>query len=108
MQALRPIARRRARQVLASSVRRLATATDTATPPPPPFDNHIKIVEVGPRDGLQNEKRSISLPTKIELIERLAQTGLSTIEAGSFVSPKWVPQVGSFGTSWTPMSGLKG
>lgn len=55
--------------------------------------NKVKIVEVGPRDGLQNEKKDISLATKIELIERLARTGLSTIEAGSFVSPKWVPQV---------------
>jgi hydroxymethylglutaryl-CoA lyase len=50
-------------------------------------------VEVGPRDGLQNEKKAIPLETKIELIERLAGTGLTTIEAGSFVSAKWVPQV---------------
>jgi hydroxymethylglutaryl-CoA lyase len=50
-------------------------------------------VEVGPRDGLQNEKQSIPVATKIELVNRLAQTGLTTIEAGSFVSPKWVPQV---------------
>jgi hypothetical protein len=57
------------------------------------YDNRVKIVEVGPRDGLQNEKTTIPLKTKIELIERLARTGLSTIEAGSFVSPKWVPQV---------------
>lgn len=56
-------------------------------------DEHICIVEVGPRDGLQNEKKTISLATKIELVERLAQTGVSTIEAGSFVSPKWTPQV---------------
>lgn len=55
--------------------------------------NRVKLVEVGPRDGLQNEKRAIPLATKMELIERLAQTGVSTIEAGSFVSPKWVPQV---------------
>lgn len=57
-------------------------------------DNRVKLVEVGPRDGLQNEKMSIPLETKIELIERLARTGVSTIEAGSFVAPKWVPQVG--------------
>ncbi|KAL4730599.1 hypothetical protein ACLX1H_002636 [Fusarium chlamydosporum] len=56
-------------------------------------DNRVKLVEVGPRDGLQNEKMSIPLETKIQLIERLAQTGVSTIEAGSFVSPKWVPQM---------------
>ncbi|KAF2460511.1 hypothetical protein BDY21DRAFT_267158, partial [Lineolata rhizophorae] len=53
----------------------------------------VRIVEVGPRDGLQNEKGTIPLRTKIELIERLAETGLDTIEAGSFVSPKWVPQM---------------
>jgi hydroxymethylglutaryl-CoA lyase len=55
--------------------------------------DHVRIVEVGPRDGLQNEKQTIPLATKIELVERLAKTGLTTIEAGSFVSPKWVPQV---------------
>lgn len=53
----------------------------------------VRIVEVGPRDGLQNEKKSISLQTKLELIRRLAQTGVRSIEAGSFVAPKWVPQV---------------
>lgn len=58
------------------------------------YDNRVKLVEVGPRDGLQNEKKTIPLATKIDLIERLARTGLSTIEAGAFVSPKWVPQVG--------------
>ncbi|KAH8710065.1 hypothetical protein GQ44DRAFT_763217 [Phaeosphaeriaceae sp. PMI808] len=55
--------------------------------------DHVRIVEVGPRDGLQNEKQSIPVATKIELVERLVQTGLKTIEAGSFVSPKWVPQM---------------
>ena len=55
--------------------------------------DHVRIVEVGPRDGLQNEKQTIPLSTKINLCERLAKTGLETIEAGSFVSPKWVPQV---------------
>ncbi len=54
----------------------------------------VKIVEVGPRDGLQNEKQVIPTETKIELIERLAEAGLSVIEATSFVSPKWVPQMG--------------
>ncbi|EEH35168.1 hydroxymethylglutaryl-CoA lyase [Paracoccidioides lutzii Pb01] len=57
--------------------------------------DHVRIVEVGPRDGLQNEKKSIPLSTKIELIERLAKTGLTTIEAGSFVPEKWVPQMAS-------------
>ena len=53
----------------------------------------VRIVEVGPRDGLQNEKNMVPLQTKIELIRRLAQTGIRDIEAGSFVAPKWVPQV---------------
>lgn len=56
--------------------------------------DHVRIIEVGPRDGLQNEKTSIPAETKIELVRRLAKTGLRTIEAGSFVAPKWVPQVG--------------
>ena len=53
----------------------------------------VRIVEVGPRDGLQNESTTIPLETKIKLIRRLAQTGVRNIEAGSFVAPKWVPQV---------------
>jgi hypothetical protein len=57
--------------------------------------DHVRIVEVGPRDGLQNERSTISVETKIELIERLAKTGISHMEAGSFVPAKWVPQVGS-------------
>jgi len=54
---------------------------------------HVRIVEVGPRDGLQNEKAFLPTATKIELIERLSGTGLQTIEATSFVSPKWIPQL---------------
>ncbi|KAK3490498.1 uncharacterized protein B0T23DRAFT_359915 [Neurospora hispaniola] len=75
--------------------RSYATANDQrpSQPTQPTFDNRVKIVEVGPRDGLQNEKKSIPLATKIELIERLAKTGLQTIEAGAFISPKWVPQM---------------
>lgn len=57
------------------------------------FPSAVKIVEVGPRDGLQNEATSLDVATKVELIERLAKTGLQVIEAGSFVSPKWVPQM---------------
>jgi hydroxymethylglutaryl-CoA lyase len=53
----------------------------------------VKIVEVGPRDGLQNEQQPISTDVKIELIHRLVGAGLSYIEAGSFVNPKWVPQM---------------
>ena len=52
-----------------------------------------RIVDVGPRDGLQNEKETVPTSVKIELIERLADAGLSSIEATSFVSPKWVPQM---------------
>lgn len=55
--------------------------------------NTVKIVEVGPRDGLQNEKQLIDVDTKVSLIERLVAAGLTHIEAGSFVSPKWVPQM---------------
>ena len=57
----------------------------------------VRIVEVGPRDGLQNEKALIPTAAKIELIERLGAAGLQTIEAGSFVSPKWVPQMADTG-----------
>jgi hydroxymethylglutaryl-CoA lyase len=53
----------------------------------------VRIVEVGPRDGLQNEKTIISSADKIALIDRLSATGLACIEATSFVSPKWVPQL---------------
>ena len=55
----------------------------------------VTIVEVGPRDGLQNEKGSLPAKTKIDLVNALSETGLSRIEAGSFVSPKWVPQMAS-------------
>jgi hydroxymethylglutaryl-CoA lyase len=83
---------RACRQARPSSFRR-GLATASAQPQQQTYDNRVKLVEVGPRDGLQNEKKTIPLATKIELIERLARTGLSTIEAGSFVAPKWVPQV---------------
>lgn len=53
----------------------------------------VKIVEVGPRDGLQNEKNIVPTAVKIELIHRLVSSGLPVVEATSFVSPKWVPQV---------------
>ena len=55
--------------------------------------NHVRIVEVGARDGLQNEKTLLPAEVKIALIDRLSSTGLKTIEATSFVSPKWVPQL---------------
>src|SRR5450830_1841756 len=54
---------------------------------------HVKLVEVGPRDGLQNEKQFVGAAVKVELVERLARAGFANIEAASFVSPKWVPQM---------------
>jgi hydroxymethylglutaryl-CoA lyase len=53
----------------------------------------VKIVEVGPRDGLQNEPGEVPTAVKVELIERLADAGLSAVEATAFVSPKWIPQM---------------
>ncbi|MBV8605203.1 MAG: hydroxymethylglutaryl-CoA lyase [Pelomonas sp.] len=55
--------------------------------------SHVTLVDVGPRDGLQNEKQPIATADKVELIARLAAAGLREIEAASFVSPKWVPQM---------------
>jgi len=57
------------------------------------YPSQVRIVEVGARDGLQNEKTIVPAATKVELIDRLSDTGLGTIEATSFVSPKWVPQL---------------
>lgn len=58
-----------------------------------PLPKKVRIVEVGPRDGLQNEKQAIPTAVKIQLIENLVDAGLTYIEAGSFVNPKWVPQM---------------
>lgn len=55
--------------------------------------SQVRVVEVGPRDGLQNEQQAIDAATKIALIEQLADAGVSYIEAGSFVNPNWVPQM---------------
>ncbi len=55
--------------------------------------DHVRIVEVGPRDGLQNEARPVPTATKLELIRRLVAAGLRTVEVTAFVSPKWVPQM---------------
>jgi hydroxymethylglutaryl-CoA lyase len=57
------------------------------------FPKSVKIVEVGPRDGLQNEKDIVPAVVKIDFINRLSQSGLQTIEVTSFVSPKWIPQL---------------
>lgn len=57
------------------------------------YSNFVKIVEVGPRDGLQNEKKIIPTAIKIDFINKLSETGLQVVEVTSFVSPKWVPQM---------------
>ena len=57
------------------------------------WPSFVKVVEVSPRDGLQNEKKVVPTDIKVELIQRLADSGLSVVEATSFVSPKWVPQM---------------
>jgi hydroxymethylglutaryl-CoA lyase len=64
-----------------------------AVHPRPGLPSRITVYEVGPRDGLQAEKTVISLPVKLELIDRLSEAGLPVIEATSFVSPRWVPQL---------------
>ena len=64
----------------------------------------VKIVEVGPRDGLQNEKQTISADVKIDLVNRLSDAGIPNVEAVSFVSPKWVPQMA---TSSEVMQGIQ-
>ena len=58
-----------------------------------PIPTQVKLVDVGPRDGLQNEKQPVPADIKIELVHRLQQAGLGEIEVTSFVSPKWVPQM---------------
>ncbi|WEF32070.1 hydroxymethylglutaryl-CoA lyase [Pseudoduganella chitinolytica] len=63
----------------------------------------VKIVEVGPRDGLQNEKENVPADVKIELVNRLTAAGFANIEAASFVSPKWIPQMA---TSREVMAGI--
>ena len=72
------------------------------------MNDFVTIVEVGPRDGLQNEKHKVSTTTKIELIERLANCGIPVIEAGSLVSPKWVPQMADTDAVLAGMNPLSG
>lgn len=55
--------------------------------------NRVRLVEVGPRDGLQNEAKPVPVETKVELIDRMTEAGHVSIESGSFVSPKWIPQM---------------
>lgn len=61
------------------------------------FPQKVKIVEVGPRDGLQNESVTVPAEIKLQLVEMLADSGLRVIESGAFVSPKWVPQMATSG-----------
>lgn len=68
----------------------------------------VKMVEVGPRDGLQNESKSVPTDVKVQLIDRLADAGLRVIEAGSFVSPKWVPQMADTGEVMARIDRRKG
>lgn len=68
----------------------------------------VRIVEVGPRDGLQNETAELDVATRVTLIERLADSGLSTIEAGSFVSPRWIPQMADSGQVLTTLHRRRG
>ncbi len=67
------------------------------------YPKHVNIVEVGARDGLQNEKQDVPASTKVELVNRLSNAGFRNVESGSFVSPKWVPQMA---TSMEVMAGI--
>ena len=60
---------------------------------PPMLPTHVSLVEVGPRDGLQNEAQPVAAAHKIELVHRLQAAGCREVEVTSFVSPKWVPQM---------------
>jgi len=68
----------------------------------------VRIVEVGPRDGLQNEATPVSVVTRIQFIEKLIAAGLTSIEAGSFVSPKWVPQMAESAEVFKAFKGRSG
>ncbi len=72
------------------------------------MNDFVTMVEVGPRDGLQNEKQTLPATTRIALIERLANCAIPVVEAGSFVSPKWVPQMADTETVLTGLSRLPG
>ncbi|KAG0029933.1 hypothetical protein BGZ81_003275 [Podila clonocystis] len=90
----RPVSRIAINLTRASFQQSVRRTLNTAAPVGALSSRFVKIVEVGPRDGLQNEKSVIPAETKIEFINRLSDTGLSVVEATSFVSPKWVPQMG--------------
>jgi len=84
-----------------SFARKLATISSNSLKNVPAS---VKIVEVGPRDGLQNEKGQVPTEVKLEFISKLAKSGLKYIEATSFVSPKWVPQMGDHATIMKTLS----
>jgi len=69
---------------------------------------HVRLVEVGPRDGLQNEAQPISVADKVRLVDDLSDAGLSYIEVGSFVSPKWVPQMAGSAEVFSAIKQLPG
>jgi len=71
-------------------------------------DNFVKLVEVGPRDGLQNEKQTLSTEFKVKLIDKLALAGFRSVEVTSFVSPKWVPQMADAAEVYQTISKLSG
>ena len=73
-----------------------------------PVSNQVRIVEVGPRDGLQNEQAILPASVKIELINRLSACGHSAVEVSSFVSPKWVPQLADAADVFTGISATAG
>jgi len=75
---------------------------------PSQFPSSVSIFEVGPRDGLQNEKSPISLQSKVELVNQLSLAGIKKIETGSFVSPKWVPQMANSSEVFTQIDRLPG
>ena len=70
------------------------------------YPEHVTLVEVGPRDGLQNEPQPLAPETRIALIQQLADAGLAVIEAGSFVSPRWVPQMADTDVVLEGISGI--
>src|SRR3546814_19753505 len=76
--------------------------------PAPRLPGHVRIVEVGARDGLQNEKTIVATAAKIELVDRLSATGLQSIETTNFVSPKWIPQLDDAGEIFAGITRLPG
>ena len=72
------------------------------------MNDHVRIVEVGPRDGLQNEAMQVPTATKVELIDRLSACGFPVVEATSFVSPKWIPQLADAAEVFSAIQRLPG